>query len=129
MLACASWPQVQPPSTSIQKLNSGWTVPGVIVMATPGASDPAYVDNLLNTTRSGVEAEGCSSDGVQSYADGYHTGKYEYFTGCGSTKADYVAIAAIADDGSYLIYVTIQAVSDEDAAAVDRIVSSFIAGF
>jgi serine protease Do len=116
-------------STSIQKLNSGWSVPGVIVMATPGASDPAYVDNLLTTTRSGVQAEGCSSNGVQSYADGYHTGKYEYFTGCGSTKADYVAIAAIADDGSYLIYVTIQAVSDDDAAALDRIVSSFIAGF
>ena len=38
-------------------------------------------------------------------------------------------IAAIADDGSYLIYVTIQAVSDDDAAALDRIVSSFIAGF
>jgi len=116
-------------STSIRDLNSGWKVPGVAVMATPGASDPAYVDTLLNSTRSGVQGDGCRSDGVQSYADGYHTGKYEYFTGCGSTKADYVAIAAIADDASYLIYVTIQAVSDDDAAALERVVSSFIAGF
>lgn len=115
-------------SPDIQKMNSGWSVPGVLVMATPGATDPAYVDNLLNSTRSSLESA-CTSDGVQSYADGYHTGKYEYFTGCGSTKADFVAIASIADDGGYLIYVTIQAVSDDDAAALDRIVSSFIAGF
>jgi serine protease Do len=116
-------------SPSIQKLNSGWSVPGVLVMATPVAADSSAIDNLLNSTRSSVQGDGCASDGVQSYADGYHTGKYEYFTGCGSTKADFVAIAAISDDGSYLIYVTIQAVSDDDAAALDRIVSSFIAGF
>lgn len=116
-------------STDIQKLNTGWSVPGVTVMATPGAADPAYVDTLLSSARSSIQGAGCASDGVQSYADGYHTGKYEYFTGCGSTRADYVAIAALADDGSYLIYVSIQAVSDDDAAALERVVSSFIAGF
>ena len=116
-------------STNISKLQNGWTVPGVSVMASPTAADPANIDNLLATTASGVTGDGCVSDGISDYADGYHTGKYEYFTGCGSTDADYVAIAAIADDGSYLIYVLIQALTDDDLAAVDRIVSSFIAGF
>lgn len=116
-------------SPNLQKLNSGWSVPGVSVAATPTGADPANVDALLNSTRSSVEPDGCQSQGVQSYADGYHTGKYEYFTGCGSTKADYVAIAAVADNGGYLIYVLIQALDDDDVAAMDRIVSSFIAGF
>lgn len=116
-------------SPNISKLQSGWSVPGVSVMATPTGVDPANVDALLASTASGVQGDGCVSDGVQSYADGYHTGKYEYFTGCGSTDADYVAIAALADNGGYLIYVLIQAVSEDDAAALDRIVSSFIAGF
>ncbi len=116
-------------STSVSKLQSGWSVPGVSVMATPTGVDPSNVDNLLATTSQNVRADGCQSQGVQSYADGYHTGKYEYFTGCGSTKADYVAIAALADDGGYLVYVLIQALTDDDLAAVDRIVSSFIAGF
>jgi serine protease Do len=116
-------------SPNISQLQSGWSVPGVSVMATPTGVDPANVDALLASTASGVQGDGCVSDGVQSYADGYHTGKYEYFTGCGSTDADYVAIAALADNGGYLIYVLIQAVSEDDAAALDRIVSSFIAGF
>jgi len=101
----------------------------VSVAAPPTGADPANVDALLTSTRQSVTPDGCVSQGVQSYADGYHTGKYEYFTGCGSTKADYVAIAAVADSGGYLIYVLIQALDDDDVAAMDRIVSSFIAGF
>jgi serine protease Do len=116
-------------STDLAQYNSGWDVSGVTVMASPTAGATIGVDNLLASTREGVTADGCASDGTQDFADGYHTGKYEYFTGCGSTGADFISIAALADDGGYLIYVLIQVVSDSDLDAVDRIVGSFIAGF
>ncbi len=116
-------------STDLSDYQNGWTAPGVTVAATTANVTAASVDALLSSTNASVTADGCVSQGLQSYADGYHTGKYEYFVGCGSTKADYVGIAALADDGSYLIYVLIQALDDDDVAAMDRIVSSFIAGF
>ncbi|MCS0498720.1 S1C family serine protease [Protaetiibacter mangrovi] len=116
-------------SPSLSKYQNGWTAPGVTVAATQSNVSAASIDALLGSTRASVTPDGCVSQGVQSYADGYHTGSYEYYTGCGSTSADYVAIAAIADDGSYLVYVLVQALDDDDVAALDRIVSSFIAGF
>ena len=116
-------------SPNLSKYQGGWTAPGVTVAATASGVSASSIDTLLNSTSASATGEGCVSQGQQSYADGYHTGKYEYFTGCGSTGADYVGIAALADDGSYLIYVLIQALDDDDLAAMDRIVSSFIAGF
>ena len=116
-------------STKLSKYQGGWTAPGVTVAATQANVNASSIDSLLASTHASVTSDGCVSQGVQSYADGYHSGKYEYYTGCGSTSADYVAIAALADDGSYLIYVLIQALDEDDVAAIDRIVSSFIAGF
>lgn len=40
-----------------------------------------------------------------------------------------MTLAAVADDGSYVITVNVQANTDDDLAAIDRIVGSFIAEF
>ncbi len=116
-------------SPDIDSLLGGWTTPGVSVMASPTALATTSVDGLLASTASSVSGDGCVSEGAQPFADGYHTGKYDYYTGCGEADADYIVIAATADSGGYLVYVIIQAVTDDDLAAVDRIVGSFIAGF
>ncbi len=105
-----------------------WSTPGMTVMASPGALANTTVDGLLAGV-AGITADGCVSQGREDYADGYHTGQYEFYTGCGSTGASYLALAAISDDGNYLVYVTVQAVTDADLAAADRVLGSFIAQF
>ncbi|WP_166868898.1 S1C family serine protease [Salinibacterium sp. ZJ70] len=122
------WSQIVA-STDVAAYQSGWTVAGVNLMASATAHASTDIHNLLDATRTSVTADGCTSAGPQPFTDGYHTGEYEYYTDCGSTKSDYIVIAALADDGSYLIYVAIQAIDESDLAAVDRVVSSFIAGF
>ena len=116
-------------SPSIARYHSSWSTPGVSVMASASALATTTVDGLMLATADGVRADGCTSEGAQLFTDGYHTGKYEYYGGCGGAGADYIAIAAVADSGAYLIYVTIQAVAESDLAAVDRIIGSFIADF
>jgi serine protease Do len=122
------WSQIVA-SSNVAAHESGWSVAGVSLRASATATRTTSPMNLLDATRTAVTPDGCISAGVNPFADGYHTGEFEYYTDCGSTKSDYIVIAALADDGSYLIYVAIQAIGESDLAAVDRVVSSFIAGF
>lgn len=115
-------------SPNLEGYHTTWSTPGVTVMASPGALANTTVDSLL-TGLGGVTGDGCVSHGRESYADGYHTGQYEFYTGCGSSNASFLALAAISDDGNYLVYLTVQAISDADLAAADRVLGSFIAQF
>jgi serine protease Do len=113
-------------SPDIASFTSSWNTPGVSVLASAGALANTTVDDLIGTA-SGVTADGCVSEGPVEYADGYHTGAYEYYTDCGPNGAGYLVLAAVADSGNYLIYVTVQVVTESDLAAVDRVLGSFYA--
>ncbi len=113
-------------SPDIASFSSSWNTPGVSVLASAGALANTSVDDLI-AGASGVTADGCVSDGPVDYADGYHTGAYEYYTDCGPNGAGYLVLAAVADSGNYLIYVTVQVVAEPDLAAVDRVLGSFYA--
>lgn len=121
------WSQIVA-APDIDGYETTWGVPGVTVIASPTAVGNTSVDALIESRRAELVRDSCMSEGVQPFADGYHTGKYEYFTDCGGST-DYVVLGATADDGSYLIFVFVQAVTDADRAAIDRIAASFIAGF
>jgi serine protease Do len=116
-------------SPSIDSFNSGWDTPGVVIAASQDAVGAATVEGLIQPSVDFLNTQGCQSLGRQDYADGYHTGQYEIFDGCGGVGAKYVTLAAQSDDGSYVITVNVQANTEDDLAAVDRILGSFIAQF
>lgn len=122
-----AWAQITA-SPDIASFQGTWSTPGVTVMASPAALGTTDVDTLLSEA-GWLHGEGCRSDGPQPFTDGYHTGKYEYWTGCGSTGASYLVLAAVADSGNYLVSLAVQAITDSDVAAVDRILGSFLADF
>ncbi|MCS5734700.1 S1C family serine protease [Herbiconiux daphne] len=116
-------------SPDVASFTSSWDTPGVSIAASHDAVPTSTVDGLLQPSIDFLNTQGCTAQGVEEYADGYHTGRYEIFDNCGGVGAKYVTLAAVADDGSYVITVNVQANTDDDLAAIDRIVGSFIAEF
>lgn len=114
---------------SVDGFNTTWDTPGVAIAASQEAVGVASVDTLIQGSADFLVGEGCQSLGREPFADGAHTGQFEIFDACGGVGAKYVTLAATSDDGSYVITVNVQANSDDDLAAIDRILGSFIAEF
>ncbi|QJU55786.1 S1C family serine protease [Herbiconiux sp. KACC 21604] len=114
---------------SLDGFNGSWNTPGVAIAASAEAVGVIDPQALLQGSADFLLGEGCTSLGRQPFADGYHTGQFEVFDSCGGVGAQYVSLAATSDDGGYVITVNVQANSDDDLAAVDRILGSFIARF
>lgn len=117
-------------STSISEFRAGWDVSGVTVSASQDALDDYTVDEILDAFGQTAESGSCTLRGGsrQPYSDALYTGSYDFWEGCGGVGTSYVVIGATADDGSHLIWVSIQTVSG-DEAAIEAVVSSFMADF
>lgn len=113
----------------LDAFRNGWDAPGVMVLASSQAVNATDAATLLADTGATIEPDGCVSDGPQPYDDGYHAGSYQAWSGCGGVGAAQVVVAATSYAGDYLVYVAIQAVSEDDLAVIDRVLASFIAEF
>ena len=68
----------------------------------------------------------CTSDnGVSDYDDGVFAGQYQYWSGCGSSGADYIVLVAVPTDGSYTAVIAAQLLSDADWEALDHAFGTF----
>ncbi|MBN9606124.1 MAG: serine protease [Actinomycetales bacterium] len=113
-------------SPDINGFDNSLTVPGVsFYAAPPGTIDPAgYVAGIDSQAASVCTPQAQS----QPWADGYSTGVYSYYTGCGGGTTDYAVIGANLDDGSAVITLTVQMVSDFDKnQALQKILESYFA--
>ena len=114
-------------STDLVALQETWGVPGVTVsVSADGIANNTITLDSKYAELVGVTEGACTAGELEEYSDGYHTGYYQFFTGCGGT-ADYMILVADADDASYTVWVTAQAVSAADYEAIDRVLGSFIA--
>jgi len=67
----------------------------------------------------------CLLDGRYDYDDGYYVGYYDLWTDCGDALSSIVSISAMPEDGSYLVWVLGQLVSDADVDAFSRVIETF----
>jgi serine protease Do len=67
----------------------------------------------------------CIYDGRYDYDDGVYSGFYDLYLECGDVGSVIVELAAMPEDGSFIIFVQIQAVTDADLDALDRILDTF----
>lgn len=116
-------------SPNLDAFNSSWTTPGVNLAASADAVGLLPATDLIQSAAQSLIEGGCVSQGRQPYDDSYHVGEFEIFQNCGGTGASYILVAAQAVDNSYLVLVGVQANSDADLNAVDRVLGSFIAAF
>lgn len=112
-------------SSNLEQYQGGWGAVGTSVMASDTAVSNSSPEDLLNWATKSLPESGCVSTGREDYSDALHTGRFEVWTGCGETAATYILVAAKADSGRYLTLVAVQANSEADLDAADRVMNSF----
>jgi serine protease Do len=105
---------------NINSFNNTWTTPGVFF----GASDQfdLSTNDLLDLFNFGD----CQYAGRHPYQDPVYTGAYDRWNNCGGTDSLLVVVVVQPVDGAYTAVVLVNAVSDADLEALDRIFDSFI---
>lgn len=101
-----------------------WDTPGMIFT---GSSEVAEVSNetaLLDELQEPLSGQ-CTYDGRQPYEDPLYTGFYDVYSDCGGVGATYVVIGAAPPERDFVIRVQVQANSDRDFDALDRIIDTF----
>jgi len=116
-------------SPDIAAYDSGWSVPGISVLAAPAAGVTITPAEWLELVDSFLTESNCSMAAEDSYADGYYDGVYQYWTDCGDTGAVYLMLAAVSSDGSHVIVLSVTALTESDLGAIDRALGSFMAQF
>ena len=107
-------------------------VPGVFFGASEMLVGELTPEELLDegAPPTGVESdnlEECEYAGREEYTDPAYTGVRDLYTDCADTGAEFLMIAAEANDGSHVVLVQVTAVTDEDRDARDGILETFFA--
>lgn len=113
----------------LAEFENSWNSPGVAIFASETAVSPDAPAQLIEAMTSSMATDGCTLDTAEPYDDGMHQGLFSYWTGCGGTQTAALAVAANSTAGDYVILVTMQAATEADLAAVDRVLGSFVAKF
>jgi serine protease Do len=70
-------------------------------------------------------SEFCTSDGREDYSDPIFTGRFEVWTDCQGTDAQYIVVVASEAESTEVAIVTVQAIDDRDFDALDHILDTF----
>ncbi len=104
-----------------------WNTPGVEFAGTPtaGRVEDATLVSFLQSV-SAYMTDGCTAqDTEQPYDDGFYTGVYSTFTGCGGGETFGFAIVAQNAEGSHAVYVRGQLESEQEEETLNVIISTF----
>lgn len=108
-------------STDIATFDGSWDAPGLFYAALTYTEDIAGTIALVAPS-----TEQCATDnGVTDYDDGVFTGQYQYWSDCGASASEYVALVANPGDSSYTAVIAVQILSDADWEALDQAFASF----
>jgi serine protease Do len=112
-------------ASNLQLFANGWDTPGMIFTASSqwaqSSNENAVLDELVESG-----SQQCVYEGRQPYEDPAYTGSYDIYTNCAGLGVTYVVVGAVPPDRSYVIRVQIQANSERDFEALDRILRSFV---
>jgi serine protease Do len=115
-------------STDGQAFKDGWKTPGVYVAASPTIAATRSADEILDAERAKFERS-CTLVGRESFTRGDYIGRYDLWSGCEGTDTRFLTLVASPDDDSHLVYVQFQAVTEEDLAALDRVLATLEVSF
>ena len=110
-------------SSDLDAFNEGYTVPGVVFMASASMAEMGDASDLLDTLDF---SDDCLYEGRETYDDSLYSGYYDLYSGCAGTDTILVVVAALPPDGSYATLLAVQAISDADLDAIDHILNTFV---
>lgn len=101
-----------------------WDSPGIFFGASTSLAASWTVDELLDYYSF---PDSCVDGGREPYDDGLYNGSWEIWDSCGGTDTSFVNIVAQPSDGSFMMLVQVQVVTDADLDALDQALATFIA--
>lgn len=118
----SQWPMVV--ATTDSNAYDNWAAPGVTIIAAPGDEVQMTAAQVMNQMVPDMLDE-CDDAGQDDYNDGLYQGRVQYLSDCGGTNSAGVLVTATPADGSFLVIVGVQIMSEADLAALDRIIATF----
>lgn len=100
-----------------------WEVPGVILEVS-GDFGTESIGTMLDQMG---PAEACTNEGRFPYEDPLYVGEYDLWSNCGDVGTTFITLAVTPPEGTFLIRLFAQIVTDRDLDALDQILNSFVA--
>lgn len=109
-------------STDIDGFNSGYSTPGMQILASDQFGDTQMWEllDLLDFTDS------CIYGGRFDYEDPVYTGQYDLYSECAGEGSVIIVLAVEPAEKNYTMLLLVQAVTDADLDALDWILNTFI---
>lgn len=101
-----------------------WDTPGIFFGASSSLGDTWTLTDLLDYHGF---PDSCIDGGRDAYDDGLYFGLWDIWDSCGGTDTSIVNVAAEPEDGSFVMLVQMQVVTDADLDALDQALATFVA--
>jgi serine protease Do len=112
-------------SPDLQAYNEGWATPGMFFGASRTLVD-RYPEDTVNQVLEQFRVDGdCTYDGREAYDDGVYKGSFDTWSNCGDAGSAFQTIAAMPEDGSYVVLVQTVILDDAGLAAQQKIIETF----
>lgn len=110
-------------SSDLEGFQTTYSVPGVEFAASTAWAQSYNESSLLDALDHDYN---CVYDGRYEYDDGLYTGLYDLYVDCSDVGSVIIELAAVPSHRGYLMFVQVQAISDADLDALDRILNTFM---
>jgi serine protease Do len=109
-------------SSNLEDFLNTYATPGIEFAASSYWATLYDQASLLDELESSYD---CVYDGRYEYDDELYSGLYDLYLECGDVGSVIVELAAMPEDRSFIMFVQVQAVTDADLDALDRILNTF----
>ena len=114
-------------SASVDGFRETWTEPGLFFGVSEELAGMTGVEGLLDLMREVIALdEACSFVGRFPYSDPFYSGQFDQFERCGGEDVIYISLAALPEDGRFIISVHVQLRTQQDAGVLDSVLDSFL---
>ena len=114
-------------SASLDGFRNTWTEPGLFFGVSEELAQLSGVEGVLDLVREAIGLdENCNWVGRFDYSDPFYSGQFDQFEGCGGEDVIYISLAALPEDGRFIISVQVQLRAQQDAGVLDSVLDSFI---
>jgi serine protease Do len=107
----------------LDEFDQWYDVPGVLFIASRQLAANFNEESLLDLLS--IDNACSSYEGRYDYEDALYVGKYDLYTGCGTDNGAVIQVAAVPSSRAFIMLVSIQAVTEADLEAADRIFDTF----
>jgi len=109
-------------SSNLEDFFGTYATPGIEFAASSVWATLYTEASLLDELQSSYD---CIYDGRYEYDDGLYSGLYDLYVDCGDVGSVIIELVATPADRSFIIFVQVQAVTNADLEALDRILDTF----